>query len=185
MSIKEKFLLYQIRARREPEAFGKLYDLYADRIYRFIYFKVSSKEEAQDITSEVFLKAWEYLNGGQPVKHLSAFLYRIARNLVIDFYRLKAKQQEDLFSDNFLEQSDHAELLKRIEIRADVKSVYKVLAQLKEEYREVLMLKYVDELSSKEISEVLQKNESNVRVLLHRATHELRSVIATPLHWID
>ena len=57
----EKLLLYRVRTKKDPEAYGKIYDLYARRIYRFVYFKVSSEEEAQDLTADVFLKAWSFL----------------------------------------------------------------------------------------------------------------------------
>ena len=57
----EKLLVYRVRVKKDPEAFGKIYDLYVTRIYRFVFFKVSSNEEAQDITADVFLKAWQYL----------------------------------------------------------------------------------------------------------------------------
>ena len=60
-SAKEKYFLLQVQYRKDPEAFARLYDMYVSRIFRFVYFKVSSEEDAQDLTAEVFLKAWEYI----------------------------------------------------------------------------------------------------------------------------
>lgn len=177
--LQEKFLLYRIRAKKDPEAFGKVYDLYAPRIYRFVYFKVSSKEEAQDITAEVFLKAWQYLLDpkGQDVRHLSALLYRIARNNVIDFYRQRAARGETSRIDSNDEViADTREQFKKLDAKLDVESLAPALRTLKDEYREVLVMKYVDQLETNEIAEALDKTPGNVRVLLHRALNALRSL---------
>ena len=92
--ISEKILLYKVQTKKDPEAYAKLYDLYVKRIYRFVFFKVSSEVEAEDITSDVFLKAWNYLNANKEVKSFSGLLYRMARNAVIDLYRAKSNSTE-------------------------------------------------------------------------------------------
>src|SRR3989338_645253 len=89
-SIQEKLLLFKLRVGHDPEAYGKLYDLYVSRIYRFIYFKIPTAEEAQDITSEVFLKLWEYIREGKAVRSVGPLLFQIARNAIVDFYRKRA-----------------------------------------------------------------------------------------------
>lgn len=180
--LQEKLLLYRVRAKKDPEAFGKIYDLYARRIYRFVYFKVSSEEEAEDITADVFLKAWSFLldeKGGE-VRHLSALLYSIARNRVIDFYRARGNREtlplvegaEEMISDDRMD-------LKKVNTGIDAKMLEKRLRSLKDEYREVIVMKYLDELETTEISRILGKTHGNVRVLLHRATEALRDLVAT------
>jgi RNA polymerase sigma-70 factor (ECF subfamily) len=180
-TLQEKVLLFQVRVRKDPDAFAKIYDLYATRIHRFVYFKVSSEEEAQDITADVFLKAWQYLldEQGKEVRHLSALLYSIARNKVIDLYRSRALRDtlplsddaEDLIADERMDQS-------KTEARLDSEMLEKHLRSLKDEYREVLVLKYLDELNTSEIAKILGKQAGNVRVLLHRATEALRDIVA-------
>lgn len=177
--LQEKFLLYRIRAKKDPEAFGKVYDLYAPRIYRFVYFKVSSEEEAQDITADVFLKAWQYLldRNGQEVRHLSALLYRIARNRVIDFYRQRAARGEvESLAPNDEILEDTRDQFGKLDAKLDVEALAPALRSLKDEYREVLVMKYIDELENDEIAEALGKTQGNVRVLLHRAMNSLRGL---------
>lgn len=180
-TLQEKVLLFQVRVRKDPDAFAKIYDLYARRIYRFVYFKVSSEEEAQDITADVFLKAWQYLldEQGKDVRHLSALLYSIARNKVIDLYRSRtlretlplSEEAEATLAD---ERMDRA----KAEARLDGEMLEKHLRSLKDEYREVLVLKYLDELDTSEIARILGKQPGNVRVLVHRATEALRDIVA-------
>lgn len=186
--LQEKFLLYRIRAKKDPEAFGKVYDLYAPKIYRFVYFKVSSKEEAQDITAEVFLKAWQYLLDpkGQEVRHLSALLYRIARNNVIDFYRQRAARGETTAIDpNDQTIADTREQFKKLDAKLDVEALAPALRSLKDEYREVLVMKYIDQLETNEIAEALDKTPGNVRVLLHRAMSSLKKLTQPDYEEVD
>lgn len=179
--LQEKLLLYRVRAKKDPEAYGKIYDLYARRIYRFVYFKVSSEEEAKDLTADVFLKAWSFLldeKGGE-VRHLSALLYSIARNRVIDHYRSRSNREtlqlaegaDDIIADDRLDPS-------RIDTGIDARMLEKRLRSLKDEYREVLVMKHLDELETSEIARILGKTHGNVRVLLHRATEAMRDLVA-------
>lgn len=178
--IRDKIWLFRLSVKKDPEAFGKVYDEYVNRIYRFIYFKVSSPEEAQDIASETFLRAWQYIQEGKSIKQLSAFLYSIARNLVIDHYRrkvlsLNAEEAETagLFSDKV----DHkVDLKNKIETNRDFSSLLIAMKKMKEEYREIVQLKYLDELSVGEIAEILGKTKGAVRVTLHRASKTLREI---------
>src|SRR5437868_3511880 len=92
--IAEHILLYKLHVKQDPEAYAALYDTYVKQIYRFVYFKVSSHEEAEDITSEVFLKAWHYIQEKREIKSFSGLLYRMARNCIIDLYRHKSSKPE-------------------------------------------------------------------------------------------
>ncbi len=179
--LQEKLLLYRARVKKDPEAFGKIYDLYAHRIHRFIYFKVASVEEAQDLTADVFLKVWSYLldERGKEVRHLSALLYGIARNRVIDHYRSKSgretlplpEEAEERIADDRADQ-------KKTDAKIDVSMLEKHLRSLKDEYREVLVMKYLDELETFEIARILGKTQGNVRVLLHRALDAIKDRVS-------
>src|SRR5689334_12519885 len=83
----DQYLLFRIRTRRDAGAFASLYDRYVLQIYRFVYLKLPSKEQAEDVTSDTFLKTWEFLLKNNEIRHFRALLYRIARNLVADAYR--------------------------------------------------------------------------------------------------
>lgn len=176
-SLQDKLLLFRIRLRQDPQAFAKLYDVYVHRIYRFVYFKIPLVEDAQDITSETFLRFWNQVQEGAPVTHVGAYLYRIARNLVADHYRSRqdalsidaAPEIEQLLSD--------AKGLVKIEESLDMAKVLKALRLLKDEYREAIILRYVDELTTAEIAEALGKSQGNVRVLLHRSLDTLRTLL--------
>ncbi len=179
--LKEKFLLFRIRAKKDPEAFGRIYDEYVRKIYRFIYFKVASAELAEDLTSEAFLKAWQYLKEKREVPHLQALLYSVARSVVIDHYRSEALSRNDVSLEeamtNELAVAGSEKLLRDVETGIDMTKVIEKLRGLKDEYREVIVMKYLDGLTTNEISSALGKSSANVRVLLHRATRALSELI--------
>jgi RNA polymerase sigma-70 factor (ECF subfamily) len=177
--LEEKLLLVRLK-KKDPDAFAQVYDSYVTQIYRFIYFKVSSQHDAEDLTSEVFLKAWNYIvSKEESVENLKALLYRIARNLVIDFYRSKAKreyvrEEEVLFN---IEDDRQQSFLDDIDNRAGVKDVELVLRKVKDEYREIIILRFIEELSISEIAKILNKSKGSVRVTLHRALKVIRELM--------
>ncbi len=178
-SLKENFLYNQLK-KQDQEAFAQIYDLYVESIYRFVYFKINNKEEAQDLTSEVFLKAWNSVTnkGEVVVKTLPAFLYRIARNTVIDHYRKKKNDYSlDELVENNAEPINDKDLGSEFDMKLDMATLEGVLHQLKDEYREVIVLKYVDELSTAEIASILDKNKGTVRVLQYRAQEALKNIL--------
>lgn len=176
--LNEKILLYQVRTRRDPEAYAKLYDVNVKRIYRFVYFKISNHEEAEDITSEVFLKAWDYLKEQKEIKSFGGLLYRIARNLIIDLYRSRAARPETLrvTSGDTIEIGDRGEWMEKLQIKIETQEIVKALKKLKQEYQEVITLRYVDELKIDEIAEIMGKGKIAVRVTLHRALKKLEQI---------
>lgn len=178
--IEEKLLLYKIK-RNDRLAFIKAYNLYVDQLYRFIYFKVGSREEAEDLCSAVFLKTWNYILGNSLKEHktLKALLYKIARNLIIDHYRKnKDKETVSLDSDKGIEVVDEKQNQAReIELKTDLLVLETKLPELKDEYREVIILRFVNELSIKEIAEILGKQKGNVRILIFRALKALRELL--------
>lgn len=179
-NFKNKILFFKIKSYKDPESFGQVYDSYVDKIYRFVYFKVSHKDDAQDITSEVFLKTWQYINENEKIKNLNALIYRIARNSVIDYYRKRA--QSSLMTDDETEMAtiigDSAEKMQDdIDVSLDLADLEKLLLRLKDEYREVILLRYVEEYSIKEISEIIGKSPGATKVLMHRAVKKIRSLL--------
>jgi len=174
---KEKYLLFKAKSK-DPQAFSEVYDLYADRIYRFIFFKVNSREEAQDLTAEVFLKTWQYIIDGKEIKNLNAFFYKIAKNLVIDHYRKASQQKEIPIERADLEQKAlEFDGLKQIESRVGLEKIEVKLKQLKAEYREIILLKYIEDLSISEIAQIMEKKKGAVRVMLFRALNALKELM--------
>lgn len=173
-NLRDKLLIFQTRVKRDPEAFGKIYDAYVSRIYRFIYYKVPSVQEAEDLTSESFLRLWKYVQEGKPVKHLGALLYQISRNLVTDYYRSRPERLTSAVEDESQEPSAYPHGIEQIIERTNIE---RSLRLLKDEYREVIILRYLDELQPREIATVLGKSAGATRVTIHRALEALRSVV--------
>ena len=157
--------------------FSKIYDRYIDKIYRFIFFKVNSQEIAQDLTSETFLKTWEtYQNGNPEIENIQAYLYKTARNLVIDFYREKGKVQI-VSAENPLIPDPSQNLEEKAILSSDLDQIRQALTNLKEDYQNVIIWHYLDDLPISEISQMLDRTEEATRVLLHRALNALRNEI--------
>lgn len=169
------------------EEFISLYDTYAPKIYRFLLAKVSSVETAQDLTSETFLKAWDYAQKGEnaAISQPAAFLFRIARNLTIDYYRMKSSQKEILFGDDTMKDLGQIEDAKSDTGQktidnwdaSDIKDKLAKMSQKFPDYADVLVLYYVEDVPIAGIAKIMDKSEGTVRVLIHRALKELRSRI--------
>lgn len=163
------------------DVFGRLYDLHIKPIFRFIYFKVNSKEEAEDLTSETFLKAWDYISrsgNGNKIRNIKAFFYQIAGNLVVDFYRKKA-----LFPLSLNYIADKADMdiaderisnIAKIEKDDDIKNLKTALLNIPENYCDIVIWYFLEDLKISEIAQMIQKSEGATRVLIHRALKSLK-----------
>lgn len=155
------------------EEFSKFYNQNINRVYRYIFLKVNSKEIAQDITSEAFLKFLDYLKNETEIKNSRAFLYQVVRNLIVDFYR--SKSREPLPLDEIFVRTDRGQRPDvRLERASDVAKMKRVLGQIKRKYADIIIWHYLDDLSIPEIAEMTQRPEGTVRVMLHRGLRELR-----------
>jgi len=158
------------------KTFSKIYDKYIDKIYRFIFLKVSSQEIAQDLTSETFLRGWESFKNGTKIENPQAFLYRIARNLVTDHYREKGRTQ--VVTAEYASIVDpRINLEERANLNSDLEEIKRGLVKIKDEYQDVIIYRYLNELSIPEIAKVMDKSEGTVRVLLHRALKSLKNEV--------
>lgn len=175
-TLKEKHLLYRIAVHQDAEAFGLIYDHYVDTIYRFVFFKVGNQADAEDIVSEVFLKTWQHLQTSKnPVLNIRALLYTISRNKVVDLYRTRSKEKIESL-ETVAEIASSKDLLKDIESQDEVQKLISDIRLLKQEYQEVLLLRFVEELSLKEVAQVVGKKQTNVRVIIHRAVKKLEQL---------
>ena len=161
----------------ESSAFGLLYDQYQPKIYRFVFLRVGSSEEAEDITHQVFLSAWEhvrdYENLGFP---FSSWLYRIARNAVIDHYRTR-KESVDLEEVDPEYAMSNENLPHALDRELELAQIRRAILTLKREYQEVIIMRFVEELSLKEVAEAMERSEGAVKLLQHRAMRELKKIL--------
>lgn len=166
------------RAKKgDSEAFGQLYHKYIKQIYRFIYLRVRSKEDAEDITHQVFLSVWrkvpDYKFKGHP---FSSWLYRIANNAVIDYYRTSRQHQDiDTVPDSSV--SENPELDRKLDLNWDMVVVKQAIAKLELDQQNVIILKFVNDFSNKEIADVLGKTEGAIRVIQHRAIKRIKNYV--------
>lgn len=171
----EKKLVLAVKG--DSSAFGELYDHYQPMIYRFIAVKVSRREEAEDITHQVFLSAWQnigrYENRGFP---FSSWLYQIARNQIVDYYRARRNNVSiDAIDPEYFATAASAEFT--IPAKMEMELVQRGIKELKQDYQDIIILRFIEDLSIKESAAILKKTEGAVKLLQHRALRELKKVL--------
>jgi len=166
---RQQFLVFRVYRFHDTGAYGELYDLYHDRIYRYLHFKLPKPEDTDELTAEVFLRGWEYATSSH-VENVNALFYRIARNLIADFYRRRV-EEEGIDSAHEIAVDDA--MLERLAVKEEVKELMKAIYALKDEYRDVLIMRYLDDMNASDIAEALEKTPNNIRVTLHRAKRAL------------
>lgn len=176
--VNEKIIVYKIR-QGDTDAFGQIYDFYHEKLYRFVYLKLPTAQDAQDITAETFLKAWHYIHDQKHIANVQAFLYQIARNLVVDFYRRRGTAIVESIDDQEIVIADRIDLTleEKMTLKSDMARVENALRMLKDMYREVIVLHYLNELSLKEVARILGVSTGNVRVIRHRALKALKRML--------
>ncbi|PIR45271.1 MAG: hypothetical protein COV10_00080 [Candidatus Vogelbacteria bacterium CG10_big_fil_rev_8_21_14_0_10_51_16] len=157
------------------QEFLNAYDLYADAIFRHCFFRTSNREHAEDLAQETFLRVWQYLERGGKIDNIKAFLYRVANNLVVDGFRKKRSSSLDRMQEEGFDPVDDS--LPSEEVRLDVARALRVLDELEPQFRDVMTMRYIDELSPREISEILGQTENAVSVRLHRGLKRARELL--------
>ena len=174
---KNQFAILANKAKTgDNGAFGEIYNIFFQKIFRFIFYRVGHKENAEDLTEEVFLKAYGKLESLSDTNSLEPWLYQIARNKVIDYYREK-KTLVDLASlENTLEYESN--VIDVLNLESQQKIMLRFLKQLPEDQQQVLKMKFLEDLDNEVISETLGKTEGAIRVIQHRALTNLKELIA-------
>ena len=153
--------------------FSRVYDEHVAKIYRFVYLKVGTPETAEDLASDVFIRAWKtYSKSTGQIRNISAFLYQIARNVVADYYRKRGRVRVVSIEDTII--IDPASIEEQTSLKLDMDRVLNVLSELSDDYQDLIIWRYIDELSVPEIVEITGKSEGNVRVGIHRALQALK-----------
>ena len=170
----ERRLVEQAKAG-DARAFGRLYDACVDRVYRFVFFRVNDVQTAEDLTSLVFLKAWENLHRYQPRGPFLAWLYSIARNTVIDHYR--THKQTVSLDDAAPLPAPNAKPDDVVDLHFEMKMLRAAMQHLTTEQREVLTLKFIAEYDTAQIAQHMGKSEGAIRALQMRALQALARVV--------
>jgi RNA polymerase sigma-70 factor (ECF subfamily) len=161
---------------RDQEAFAQLYDRHVVRIYRHIYYMVSDSTTAEDLTAQTFLKAWEaidrYKERGAPIV---AWLLRISHNLTVSYLRSKRDHSE--LDETFLDSKMTRNPEEALEQASDEKSMREAVLKLRDEQRQVIMLRFVEEMDYREVADIIGKSVPAVRVIQHRALGNLRKIM--------
>ena len=165
------FLLIEKAKKGDKDAFGKLYSSYLDAIYRYVFFRVENdRQTAEDITEEIFLKAWRHIDQFKiGTGTVQAWLYKIASTTVIDHHRTK-KQQVNMHEEIADESTIEEQFVKKTEQQ----QITRALKTLTDEQQSVIIMKFINDLSNKEIARVLNMSNDAVRALQYRALKNLR-----------
>jgi RNA polymerase sigma factor (sigma-70 family) len=157
--------------------FKELYETHIDALYRYAFFKMqSNEEEALDIIQETFYKLWIELKKGKKIENYKSYLYRMVSNKIIDYYRKNAPisldEQIDTHWDIFIDSSDVEDITYA---KLEVEKVYRILAWLDDFEKDIFLLRFVEEMSPKEIAERYDANVNSITVRLHRLKDKVKS----------
>lgn len=152
---------------------GELYELYVDRIYRFVYLRTNHKQTAEDLTSDIFFKVFRAINSFDSEKgNFTSWIYTIARNKIIDHYRA-GKETVDL--EAIAEMPSSTSIPEETENRMILEKVKSALKELSEKDQEIIILRVWDGLSHREIAELVSSSEAAVKVAYLRAMRRLQA----------
>lgn len=164
------------------ERFLSAYDEYGDALFRHASLRISDRERAIDLVHDTFTKVWSYVRSGHEIDTFKPFLYKVLNNLIIDEYRKKRESSLDaLFEKEGVDEGTFEELsestVESLAATLDGRKAFQVLDTLPDEYREVIVLRFVDELGPKEISQLIEESENVVSVRIHRGLKMIREHI--------
>jgi len=172
-------LIQRIQAG-ESDLFGQIFDIFADRIFRFTYLKTGDREIAKDLVSETFLGAFQSIKNYKKRSgaKFSTWLFSIAHKKIIDYYRLQKNRKNislEKVSHSLVDNSESN--LEKISKKQKQQLIIKYLAKLPPNLQEILILKFIDELDYSEIQQITGQKPGNIRVLVHRALKQLKNML--------
>lgn len=153
------------------------YNQHFNGIYRYCCFSVLNPDLAEDIVQETFIKTWKYIADGKDIKDIKPFLYKVARNLIIDHSRKKSASPLDEIKENALSFRLNNSSEKKILDAVSFKELQEILQELDERHREVVIMRYVEELKPKEIASLLEESANAVSVRIHNGLEKLRKLL--------
>jgi len=163
--------------QQDKEAFAQLYEANFDKIYRYIVIRISNKTEAEDVTQQVFINALRSISSfkwkGAP---FSAWLFRIAHNLVVDYFRKESKRATTPLDESLASSDDNPQLMS--EHRLDIEQLISATKRLTGTQREVISLRFAGELPVAQVAKVMGKSQGAVKALQHSAIVALRKTLS-------
>jgi RNA polymerase sigma-70 factor, ECF subfamily len=179
----EMIALLKDAQRGVPAAYDRLYNLYADRIYRYVYARVGQRETAEDLTGDVFVRLIQVLprfraNSDRPVASFSAWLYRIAGNMLTDHYRRQRYRQHADIDDHIHLAGDELSPDQRAAEAEEGQRIAQALTKLEGEQQEVVIYRFAEQYSTQQVAELMGKTTGAVKSLQHRALNNLRRFLS-------
>ncbi|MDP3993804.1 MAG: sigma-70 family RNA polymerase sigma factor [Candidatus Doudnabacteria bacterium] len=162
-------------AKGDSVAFGQIYELYFEKVYRFIYYRTNHRQTAEDLVADTFVRVWNKISAIEDSASFNGWIYQIARNLLIDYYRSRKIDVDISTLENVLEYEDN--IVDRANLSFQQKKFFAVLGELTSDEQLVIKLKFFDEFDNREIGEMLGKTEGAIRVIQHRAISELKELL--------
>ena len=160
----------------DSQAFGRLYDMYIDRVYRHIFYRIGNTSDTEDLTQQVFIKAWQAISRFKKMSSpFLAWLMTISNHLVIDFYR--AHKETVLLEEDFIVDKSSPGPECAVETSWAKAEVHKAIRQLPPEQQQVVMLRYIEGFSGRDTAAAMDKSEEAIRVMLYRALKRLRRIM--------
>jgi RNA polymerase sigma-70 factor (ECF subfamily) len=166
----------------QEKRFLEAFDEYSNALFRHALLRISDREKAVDVVHDTYAKVWSYVREGHEIEYFRPFLYKVLNNLIIDEYRkVKEASLDALFEQEGVDEGSFSELsestVESLAATIDGKKAFAVLETLPDEYREVVILRFVDGLGPKEISSLIEESENVVSVRLHRGLKLLRETM--------
>jgi RNA polymerase sigma-70 factor (ECF subfamily) len=174
--VRDERLLLERAREYDPEALGEIYDGYSEKIYHYIYRYLGEARLAEDLTAEVFLKLLEAIKASKgPRTHLSAWLYRVAHNLVVDHFRRRPQAESLPLEEELMAAPEDVTVV--VEKKLAQQQLRAAISHLTVDQQQVIVLKFVEGLSNAEVGQVLGKTEGAVKSLQHRALAALQRIM--------
>jgi RNA polymerase sigma-70 factor (ECF subfamily) len=163
----------------DAESFGQIFDILSDSIYRFLAFRLKNRDDAEEMTNQVFLEAWQGIKRYDGKRSFKTWIFAIARYTLIDFYR---KNRATVNLEAVMELADHTDIESDIKTKSESELVLAELNQLPELYQAILKLRFLEELEYSEIAQMTGKTENSVRVIVKRGLGKIRDSLSASRH---
>ena len=172
--------LAEVIRTKDQELFAEIIRRYQQKLFYYVNRLINNPDEAEDIVQDVFLKVYKNLNGYDSRLKFSSWIYRIAHNEAVNWLRKNTKyKKESIEQSEYLENtlSDDTDIAEKLDLKVSLEKANRAINQLPEKYKEVMILKFVEEKSYEEISDILRKPINTIGVLINRGRKLLKDSI--------
>jgi len=160
----------------DGDAFGRLYDMHIDRVYRHIYYRVGNTADTEDLAQQVFVKAWKAIRRyKKTASPFLAWLIKISHNLVVDFYR--SKKSEAYIDFDVVSTKPETDPAHLVEVQFSQQEIRRAINKLHGDQQQVILMRFIEDFLYAEIAAALGKSEGAIRVILHRGLAKLKTIM--------